>query len=154
MTDSNLPPCGLYKTSQSIAGIPEDRLVYFHNHGDPGPGLYMPQQWIKNKAFFSQKGHVLDDVSQIDDALVPLPAEGFYTTQQRLDFGEGYFVESGVLVQIGYNGGAEPILFIPTWNEVGLDLPETGRKVSATIFKDLSLVKVRHNMQLQDATVH
>ena len=34
---SSLPPCGLYRTRRALGtSIPEGRLVYFHNHGDPG----------------------------------------------------------------------------------------------------------------------
>ena len=40
-----LPPCGLYRTTGPVGSIPEGRLIYFHNHGEPGPGLYLPASW-------------------------------------------------------------------------------------------------------------
>ena len=51
-----LPPCGVYKLTSSVAGIEAGRLVYFHNHGDPGPGLYLPETWQANRAKWSDRG--------------------------------------------------------------------------------------------------
>jgi hypothetical protein len=53
---SELPPCGLYRTVKPVAGIDAGRLVYFHNHGNPGPGLYPPDGWNANRARFSENG--------------------------------------------------------------------------------------------------
>ena len=53
MATNELPPCGLYRTTTKIGDCEADRLVYFHNHGDPGPGFYFPEKWVKNRAQFS-----------------------------------------------------------------------------------------------------
>jgi len=53
---TKLPDCGLYRTVAPIAGIPAGRLVYFHNHGEPGPGFYFPESWTHNRAKFSASG--------------------------------------------------------------------------------------------------
>ena len=38
--------CGLYRTSEPIEdAIEAGVLVYYHNHGDPGPGVYLPRAW-------------------------------------------------------------------------------------------------------------
>ena len=71
-----LPPCGLYRTLSPVAGIPTGRLVYFHNHGDPGPGIYLPESWKGNRVQLSKKGNVLSDPGDVRH-LEPLPAEGF-----------------------------------------------------------------------------
>ena len=60
MTTPELPPCGLYRTVAAIGGVEADRLVYFHNHGDPGPGVYLPERWTRNRATFSSRGNTLD----------------------------------------------------------------------------------------------
>jgi hypothetical protein len=37
---ADLPPCGIYRTSQPLGDhVPAGQLVFFHNHGDPGPGI-------------------------------------------------------------------------------------------------------------------
>src|SRR5206468_1595524 len=74
---SKLPPCGLYRTTMQIGGIEAGRLVYFHDHGNPGPGLYLPDSWKSNRAHFSSDG--MTAPTDLDPrALQALPAEGFY----------------------------------------------------------------------------
>ena len=55
----------------------QGRLVYFHNHGNPGPGLYRPKEWRFNRAQFEENGQMLDDLDLVR-LLEPLPPEGFY----------------------------------------------------------------------------
>src|ERR1700759_1240549 len=77
-----LPPCGLYRTLAAVSTIPAGRLVYFHNHGDPGPGVYFPEGWTGNRAKFSPRGATLP--AGFDTrALHPLPAEGFYRVTSK-----------------------------------------------------------------------
>src|SRR5678815_1810646 len=76
-----LPACGLYRTAREVVGVPAGRLVYFHNHGDPGPGLYLPESWALNRARFSQRGQTLSSDADAD-ALEALPAEGFYRVRE------------------------------------------------------------------------
>ena len=42
MTSPALPACGLYRTLLPIGDLEAGRLVYFHNHGNPGAGVYFP----------------------------------------------------------------------------------------------------------------
>ena len=74
---TNLPPCGLYRTAAKIGGIDPGRLVYYHNHGDPGPGLYFPEKWNLNRVQWASQG--MTAPTPFDNTwLTPLLAEGFY----------------------------------------------------------------------------
>jgi hypothetical protein len=110
--DSVLPPCGLYRTTGTIdAAIPAERLVYFHNHGDPGPGVYLPESWALNRAKFSAQGHVLAP-SQLR-LLTPLLPEGMYrVTEEFTCCAEAHRTFGrDLLVQLGYDGArhAHPV---------------------------------------------
>ncbi len=121
----------MYRTSGTIGSVEGGRLVYFHNHGDPGPGLYLPKEWKYNRAQFEEKGQTLEDPGLVR-FLQPLPPEGFYRVvesfhccekQCRL-FGED------ALIQLGYNAQAEPILFVPELVDAMFAIPAKGWKTS------------------------
>ena len=138
-----LPPCGLYRTTAEVAGVPAGRLVYFHNHGDPGPGIYLPTSWRLNRATFDQRGHTLKDD---DDAghLASVAGEGLYVVKEAFWCCEKHCrrFEPDTLVQLGYNAGADPILFLPTLGDSGLGLPDRGSKTSHAELAKLSRLKV------------
>src|SRR3954471_12727892 len=100
------PPCGVYRTSQPLEGIPAGRLVYFHNHGDPGPGVYLPVRWNQNRAVWQDRGTTT--TAAWTETLQALPAEGLYRVREE------FFCcanrcrryEVGALVQLGYDGEA------------------------------------------------
>jgi len=124
--------CGLYRTTvPTIDGIQADRLVYYHNHGDPGPGVYYPERWVNNRAVFGERGHTIPSTDYAQ-SLKPLPNEGFYKVEARFHCCEKECREFkfGELVQLGYNGGADPILFLPGYRGERFELPETGIPVS------------------------
>jgi len=125
-----LPPCGIYKTTDEVAGVPAGRLVFFHNHGDPGPGVYLPEGWDTNRAQFSERGSTLEVQGQAA-ALAPLKAEGLYRVRETFHCCDQHCrsFAPGLLVQLGYDGGATPILFVPEWTKGGLSFPEMGQKV-------------------------
>lgn len=129
MSDT-LPPCGLYRTKAAIGAIPEGRLVSFHDHGEPGPGLYLPERWVKNRAVFGKGGVTLPDAASAKQ-LQPLLAEGLYRVEESFFCCEKKCrtFERDLLVQLGYDGNARPILFVPQWTATGLDLPERGQGV-------------------------
>ena len=56
MAETTKPPCGLYRTVADVGEIQAGRLVYFHNHGDPGPGIFLPSSWHGNRARFEGTG--------------------------------------------------------------------------------------------------
>jgi hypothetical protein len=126
VVEPQLPPCGIYRTVREVAEVPAGRLVYFHNHGDPGPGIYTPHEWRGNRARFHERGHTLSPADVT--ALEPLASEGFYrvlvafTCCKR----ECRRFEPDAFVQLGYDGAATPILFTPELGDVGLTLPERG----------------------------
>ena len=126
-----LPPCGLYRTTGPIGAIEEGRLVYFHNHGSPGPGLYLPKEWKHNRADFHEKGQAIDD-PQLVRFLRPLPPEGFYRVVEPFHCCEKKCrrFEEDVLLQLGYNGEAEPILFVPELVDGMPAIPAKGWKTS------------------------
>ena len=140
---TELPPCGLYKTTEPIGEIPANRLVYFHNHGDPGPGIYLPESWSYNRARFAKRGKTLPDESYAY-SLEPLPAEGMYRVTEEFTCCEKNcrtFAET-LLVQLGYNAKAEPLLFVPEWTEKGFSIPEMGTRLDTNRLNKLAPLKM------------
>ncbi len=127
-----LPPCGLYRTRRAVAGIPAGQLVFFHNHGEPGPGLYLPASWHQNRARFHSNGATLTNPAAETEALEPLPAEGFYRVEAPFHCCDRKcrLFEPNALVQLGYNAQGSAILFVPEWGAAGFSLPERGTVVS------------------------
>jgi hypothetical protein len=126
-----LPPCGLYRTTRALGEhVPTRRLVFFHNHGDPGPGVYLPSAWALNRARWHERGHPIPS-DEWAATLVSLPAEGLYRVREP-------FVccprrcrtfESELLVQLGYDGEGRPLVFVPEWTDAGLAIPDSGTAI-------------------------
>lgn len=143
MTDTKLPPCGIYKTLQAIGSVPEGRLVYFHNHGNPGPGVYLPAGWKQNRAHFQPGGTTLPHVSDAS-ALEALAPEGLYAVREPFHCCAKQCVAytPGMLVQLGYQGTAQALLFVPRWVDGRLTLPEQGNAVDAGVVAKLQRLDV------------
>jgi len=143
MSASALPPCGLYRTTQPLEGLPPGRLVYFHNHGNPGPGIYLPEGWAHNRANFSGKG-VPIPATWWAGTLEPLAPEGFYRVREVFHCCDKHCVEfqADQLVQLGYNGEAEPIVFVPELRPEGFVLPTTGVRIDAGRVHNLAPLKI------------
>ena len=123
-----LPPCGIYRTTSALDDhVPAERLVYFHNHGDPGPGVYLPSGWSANRAQWHDNGHTIPD-TEWARTLAPLPEEGLYRVREAFTCcsKDCRTFESELLVQLGYDGDAHPILFLPEWTVMGLAIPDEG----------------------------
>jgi hypothetical protein len=137
------PPCGLYRTTVALEDVPPGRLVYFHNHGNPGAGIYLPHGWQTNRAQWHQNGHTVPG-PEWSQTLQPLPAEGLYRVT------EGFFCcekkcreyPGEALVQLGYNAEAEAILFLPEWTGGSLGFPERGTRIAPGNLSRLSLLQV------------
>ena len=137
------PPCGIYRTQKPLEGIAPGRLVYFHNHGDPGPGIYLPERWVNNRAIWQERGTTAPNEAWIA-SLEPLPAEGLYKVREE------FFCcvkrcrryEIGALVQLGYDGEANGLLFVPEWSEAGLRFPADGLKFETINAPRLEPLKV------------
>ena len=137
-------PCGLYRTTQPIDDTaPAGMLVYYHNHGDPGPGVYLPQDWVNNRAIFDETGTTVPD-PRYAESLEPLLPEGLYRVVQEFYCCEERCqrFEEDLLVQLGYNGDAEPILFIPAMVDGALTFPEEGSIVEPWKLKQIVQLKV------------
>lgn len=133
-----LPPCGIYRTIEPIGPVPAGRLVYFHNHGNPGAGIYLPESWRANRAIFKREGTTLPTPEAAKN-LRPLLAEGLYRVEEAFTCCDKNcrVFEKDLLVQLGYNGEGRAILFTPEWSDDGLAIPDRGQFVD-----DLRLAKL------------
>lgn len=138
-----LPPCGLYRTTRPLGDVPAGRLVSFHNHGEPGPGIYLPAGWDTNRARWHERGHTLPDEAWAD-SLVRLPDEGLYRVREDFFCCDNQCLRftAGQLVQLGYDGAAEAILFVPEWTAKGLAFPSRGTRLDASRFGNLDALHV------------
>jgi hypothetical protein len=154
---AELPPCGLYRTTVALDDeVPAGRLVYFHSHGDPGPGVYLPKGWTANRAAWQEQGHTIPSAKWAA-TLHPLPAEGFYRVREPFACcpEQCRTYEADLLVQLGYDGDAEPLLFVPEWTPGGLALPETGIHIDAARLGCLSALHVDEgDDEDADTTLH
>ena len=143
VSSSVLPPCGLYRTLAPIGEVAPDRLVYFHNHGDPGPGLYFPEHWTANRAHFSPQGTTLPILFD-PSALKALPAEGFYRVATAFFCCEKQCVrfEPDAFVQLGYNGAGRALLFVPELAAGAITVPERGTLISDEALAHLVALRV------------
>ena len=148
---SDLPPCGVYRTTQKIGEIEAGRLVYFHNHGNPGPGLYFPEKWNHNRAQWSPQGMTLPKIFDVR-ALQPLPAEGFYRVASSFYCCEKQCVkfEPEQLVQLGYNGAGRALVFVPEYVAGTITVPERGTLIDDASLPHLVPLKLPER-QLTDA---
>lgn len=148
----SLPECGIYRTTVDIAGISAGRLVYFHNHGDPGPGLYLPASWHLNRATFSERGSTLTE-PDLARTLKALPLEGLYRVRDAFTCCEKKcrtFAED-TLVQLGYNGEGRAIVFEPEWRNEGIGIPGTGQAVDDSCLASLVLLKLQRAAAAESA---
>jgi hypothetical protein len=145
MSSEELPPCGIYVTRDAIGQVPAGRFVYFHNHGNPGPGVYLPAKWRGNRARFSARGHTLTDPARAKELLEPLPAEGFYRVVEPFFCCEKQCTrfEPDRLVQLGYNGAGDAIVFSPEWVDSSLALPERGTRVERDRLVSLAPLRIK-----------
>ncbi len=136
--------CGIYRTTQPLTDqVPAGRLVYFHNHGNPGAGVYLPESWNLNRAQFSGKGIPVPS-REWSEGLEALPAEGFYRVREQFHCckDQCQLFEADLLVQLGYDSQAHPILFVPEWTEEGMAIPLKGTRIDADRVAKLSPLKI------------
>jgi hypothetical protein len=124
-------------------GCPPGRLVLFHNHGDPGPGVYLPTAWKGNRAQFSERGTPLPDPA-LASSLEPLASEGLYRVVSPFTCCEKNCrtFETDTLVQLGYDAEAHAIVFLPEWVEGAIAIPQRGTRIDRANTTHLALVKV------------
>lgn len=140
---AELPPCGIYRTTANVGAIEAGRLVYFHNHGDPGPGLYLPESWAANRAKFSERGNTVP--TDFDPkALFALPSEGFYRVTKEFYCCEKKCTkfEADGFVQLGFNGNGKALVFVPLLDGAGISIPDRGSVVDDVMLKHLQPLKL------------
>jgi len=149
------PNCGLYKTTKAFQNIEAGRLVYFHNHGNPGAGVYLPKSWANNVATFHEQGTTLEDESYSNTLIALLP-EGLYVVERAFTCCDKNCrtYEKDALVQLGYNGEAAAILFVPTLGASGMKIPTQGTKIDASNFQNLRGLKVARDKLEAGKTIH
>jgi hypothetical protein len=141
---ATLPACGIYRTREAIEDqVLPGRLVFFHNHGDPGPGVYLPSGWSLNRAQWHDTGHTIPSPDWAA-TLAPLPAEGLYRVTETFTCCAKACrtYEPDLLVQLGYNSEAEPLLFVPEWTDSGLAIPEMGIPIDEDRLRCLAALRV------------
>lgn len=140
---TELPPCGLYRTLSPVGGVEAGRLVYFHNHGNPGPGLYFPDRWSHNRAHFSPQGRTVPEDFD-PKALQPLPAEGFYRVKKAFHCCAKQCMkfEPEAFVQLGYNGNGRALLFTPELAGGAITVPETGAMIDDAVLPNLVALSI------------
>ncbi len=153
--DPSLPTCGLYRTTVAIREVPAGRLVYFHNHGDPGAGVYLPSSWRHNRAIFQTRGTTLP-AHELAATLRPLPRQGLQRVVRAFTCCERrcrtWTAES--LVQLGYNGEGRAIVFSPTLTDSGLTIPTSGTIIDDERLADLAPLEVAEAFTAPDPVVH
>lgn len=152
---ASLPPCGLYRTTVPIGDVPAGRLVQFHNHGNPGAGVYLPVAWKGNRARFAERGTTLPDAS-LARTLEPLAPEGLYRVAETFLCCERacrtFPVEA--MVQLGYDTEARAILFVPTWIDDAIVLPTRGTRIEPDHIRKLVRLGIETNDPLHHETLH
>jgi hypothetical protein len=151
---TNLPPCGLYRTAAKIGGIEAGRLVYFHNHGDPGPGLYFPQSWTNNRVQWASQG--MTAPAPFDAAwLQPLLPEGFYRVTREFACCDKKCVTFSPesFVQLGYNALGKGLLFIPLLGAGGIAIPDRGVLIDDNKVENLAPLAVAESKPDGDIAV-
>lgn len=150
------PPCGLYRTTRALENLPAGRLVMFHDHGEPGPGVYLPRAWALNRAQWHDRG-ITAPSAEWSQSLEPLAAEGLYSVAETFHCCDKRCTEfpKGQLVQLGYDGEANAILFLPEWTSRGLGFPERGTRLDRDRVSKLTRLAVAQGADApKDALVH
>ena len=155
MSETELPPCGLYRTTAPIGEVPAGRLVYFHNHGEPGPGVYLPSAWTHNRAAFHSRGTTLPS-NTLAATLDPLVREGLYVVERELVCCEKrcQTFAADSLVQLGYNGEGRALLFLPRLAPSGVVLPERGTAIDDDRLASLRFLQVAVDRGEKPDVVH
>jgi hypothetical protein len=151
---SQLPPCGLYRTTAKIGEIEAGRLVYFHNHGDPGPGLYLPAGWSHNTARWAPRG-MTAPLGFDGRALMPLPREGFYRVRSSFYCcaKQCRKFEPAAMVQLGYNGAGRALVFVPELSAGTITVPERGSLVDDDVLGNLVALQLPERKERDDLSL-
>ena len=118
----DLPEPGLYRTTQAMPGheqaFPAGVLVYVGENANGGAGRFVvrPGANRKNRWYWGEPTTPLRSPSW-GKTLKRLPAEGFYTLPQAIDFEAGGRWLENAIVQLGYNEQGKGIVFVAEQRE-------------------------------------
>jgi hypothetical protein len=120
-----LPAAGLYRTTQALPGhedaFPSGVLV-FVGQSDNGAGRFVvrPGQNRRNRWYWGEPTTPLRSPSW-GQTLKALPSEGFYNLPEDLFFSNGGRWVKNAIVQLGYNGFGQGIVFVAEWQDDGTE---------------------------------
>nr|PZN24617.1 MAG: hypothetical protein DIU78_11800 [Pseudomonadota bacterium] len=121
----DLPDPGLYRTTQPMPGheaeFPAGVLVYIgQSKNGGGKFVVRPSDNRRNRWYWREPTTPLRSPTWAK-TLKPLPSEGFYTLPETVEFeGGGRWVKNAI-VELGYNGSGQGILFVGEWREDGTE---------------------------------
>ena len=120
-----LPDNGLYRTTQALPGheeaIPTDALVYVgQSNNGGGKFVVRPGNNRRNRWFWGDPTTPLRSPTWAR-TLKALPAEGFYTLPETLDFEGGGRWLKNALVELGYDERGRGIIFVGQWRDDGTE---------------------------------
>ena len=97
--------------------------------------VILPDENVNNVWSFGEKGFLVNR-DEFIDGLEPLKAQGFYRMREHFHPNEDQVVNKDALVQLGYNGQGDPIIFFPQKLEGknALEFPTSGMKVPPAIY--------------------
>ncbi len=98
--------------------------------------VILPESNTNNVWKFSNKGFLVSDKAFIE-GLQPLKPEGLYRFNAHFHPNENEVVNENALVQLGYNGSGEPIVFFPK-KDAGsntLEFPDSGMRIPPKIYE-------------------
>lgn len=148
--------CGIYRTTQPIADtVKAGVLVLLDTNDDIGPGVYLPREWRNNRAIFHDHGIVLPHDDYVA-TLEPLRPEGLYRVASAFFCCEKrcQYFEENLLVQLGYNSKAQPILFVPEMVDGALALPDEGTLIADNQLTKLVQLRVLTGPRTANGTIH
>lgn len=136
-------PCGLYRTTVRLGPIAAGRLVSFHNHGEPGPGLFLPVEWVNHRARFGSEG-LLIEAEWWTSTLDPLPFEGLYRVREAFHCCDNRCVrfEPELVVLLSFTPEAQAVLVVPEWTDHGIDLSTPARVIDRAGLDKLAPLRV------------
>jgi hypothetical protein len=120
-----LPDNGLYRTTQPMPGheetFPTDALVFVGTSANGGGKFVVrPGSNRRNRWFWGDPTTPLRSPTWAR-TLKQLPAEGFYTLPETLEFEGGGRWLKNALVELGYNEQGRGIIFVGQWKEDGTE---------------------------------
>jgi hypothetical protein len=141
-----MPEPGLYRTTQPYPGheetIPAEVLVYIGGKSNGSlPFVVRPGSNRNNRWFWGEPTIPLRAISWAE-SLMKLPAEGFYTLPDEVEFESGGKWLKHAIVQLGYNGEGQGIIFVAEHHEDGenniLQFSDRGRVIDDGLLNGLN----------------